>query len=700
MEGTEIHAAEIRPLNDCINTCEVQELRSIGPYYTPTNKTVWTRIDRAFINALWYDLFDFSQVIYMANSLSDHIALVIDSPKCPKPPSTFHFCDMWIRDASFLPLVASHVPEANLQNEPFLCLYWYLHNTRKGLQLLNKNHYADLRSQLRKARTDLENVQSLFLADPMNKQLAQMEATQRSHYTLILSSVIDILRQQCKADWLAYGDECTRYFFAKAKQRKTVSYFFELQDDQGNFQQGFPAVASILQHYYKSQLGEQLPHSGKIDPHVISMGNVLSIEQQFGLCAPFSDNDIKNAIFSIPNTKSPGPNGFSSGFFKSTWHITGGLVINAVRHFLTTSKMPSFLGETKLILLPKANQTKSQMAFGGCSPSLQQQCLSLIGFQKGSLPLKYLGIPITASRLTKLECMALVEKITGKIRLWATKSISFASRARLLNSVVFGMFSYWASIFILPQEVIDLLNKICRNYLWGGTAEYHKSPYISWSQTCTPKKYGGISLKNLGAWNKACIAKTAIALKEDILWVMWVHGRYIKQQDWVGYQAPTDSCWYWKKLVATKDLFIEGITDRTSWQWQGNSKYTIKLGYHWLLGEKEYKQWSKSEAEWPSSWGKPLTRLVLYVEQRMKTLTICSLAAAGQLNSDRSSRHVTTGIDSMLQQLQKLDGPRRDKQITYAVITVAFYQIWRARNEKIFSSHHRTVQDVFKHLKD
>ena len=69
----------------------------------------------------------------------------------------------------------------------------------------------------------------------------------------------------------------------------------------------------------------------------------------------------------------------------------------------------------------KVNQTKSQMAFGGCSPSLQQQCLDLTGFQEGSLPLQYLGIPITASRLTKLECMTLVEKITSIIRLWSTK---------------------------------------------------------------------------------------------------------------------------------------------------------------------------------------------------------------------------------------------------------------------------------------
>ena len=81
----------------------------------------------------------------------------------------------------------------------------------------------------------------------------------------------------------------------------------------------------------------------------------------------------------------------------------------------------------------KVNETKSQMAFGGCSPSLQQQCLDLTSFQKGSLPLKYLGIPITASRLNKLECMTLVEKITSKIRLWSTKVSSLLGELNYLT---------------------------------------------------------------------------------------------------------------------------------------------------------------------------------------------------------------------------------------------------------------------------
>jgi len=34
IRGTNIQAAEIKPFEEYINTCEVQELRSTGPYFT------------------------------------------------------------------------------------------------------------------------------------------------------------------------------------------------------------------------------------------------------------------------------------------------------------------------------------------------------------------------------------------------------------------------------------------------------------------------------------------------------------------------------------------------------------------------------------------------------------------------------------------------------------------------------------------
>ena len=58
----------------------------------------------------------------------------------------------------------------------------------------------------------------------------------------------------------------------------------------------------------------------------------------------------------------------------------------------------------------KVNLTKSHIVFGGDCHQIYQDCLSITGFNKGQLPLKYLGMPITSSRLRKTECRTLVEK--------------------------------------------------------------------------------------------------------------------------------------------------------------------------------------------------------------------------------------------------------------------------------------------------
>ena len=147
----------------------------------------------------------------------------------------------------------------------------------------------------------------------------------------------------------------------------------------------------------------------------------------------------------------------------------------------------------------EANLHKSQIFIGGCSPTLHNHCLLASGFQEGALPMKYLGVPITASRLTKLECSTLVEKITARVHIWATRNLSFAGRAMLINGVIFGMFNYWASMFLLPQNVLEKITTICRNYLWGGTDDYSRAPHISWPTTCKGKKFGGIGTKDFAA---------------------------------------------------------------------------------------------------------------------------------------------------------------------------------------------------------
>ncbi|KAJ8419934.1 hypothetical protein Cgig2_011573 [Carnegiea gigantea] len=114
---------------------------------------------------------------------------------------------------------------------------------------------------------------------------------------------------------------------------------------------------------------------------------------------------------------SLGHDGSNSGFYKASWDLIGSLVCSAIQEAKPTSLkifMKAFKEFTSYSCL-KANLAKSQIVFGGNCTQLQQDCLEITGFSEGHIPFRYLGMPITASKLSKLECRTLVEQISGKI---------------------------------------------------------------------------------------------------------------------------------------------------------------------------------------------------------------------------------------------------------------------------------------------
>ncbi|CAN0918507.1 LINE-1 retrotransposable element ORF2 protein [Linum grandiflorum] len=55
----------------------------------------------------------------------------------------------------------------------------------------------------------------------------------------------------------------------------------------------------------------------------------------------------------MPDDKSPGPNGYSAYFFKRFWTIVGDDVIDAVRSFFFSGKLPRWVNSVALALIPK-----------------------------------------------------------------------------------------------------------------------------------------------------------------------------------------------------------------------------------------------------------------------------------------------------------------------------------------------------------
>ena len=66
-----------------------------------------------------------------------------------------------------------------------------------------------------------------------------------------------------------------------------------------------------------------------------------------------SDEEINNAMFQINDNKAPGPDGYSSSFYKKAWGVIGADVCKAVKEFFVNGKMLSELNSTLITLVPK-----------------------------------------------------------------------------------------------------------------------------------------------------------------------------------------------------------------------------------------------------------------------------------------------------------------------------------------------------------
>ena len=103
--GVEVAEGETKDFATCITQNGMQEFQYEGAFLTWTNKTIWSRIDRAFHNDFWYECIAYTRVHYKPQGLPDHTPITLSFPHYPKPKSLFQFCEMWTKDKGFKDIV-------------------------------------------------------------------------------------------------------------------------------------------------------------------------------------------------------------------------------------------------------------------------------------------------------------------------------------------------------------------------------------------------------------------------------------------------------------------------------------------------------------------------------------------------------------------------------------------------------------------
>lgn len=933
--GSPVQFSELADFKRCMEDCDLTELVSTGAKFTWSNNQhgedrVYSKLDRCLINDSWLDLLPNSFVHYPTVLCSDHSPGIISlDQNVSKGKKSFLFFDMWCKHDNF----KNEVQEAWNQSHsgtPMYIVVQKLKETKKRLKKFNFQHFSNIEERAQTAKNLLQEAKMKLQAAPTDQTLIQREIELAGQYKNLKEAYDSYIFQRAKVQWLKEGDTNSKFFHRSIKLRRFQQRVLEIRDKNGILQNTPEAINKAFEEFYKDLLGSSSTNRINIKQDVVNLGQVLTDAQAHALTLDFTDKEIKDALFSIPGAKAPGPDGFNSTFFKETWPITGDEVCSAVKDFFTHGKLLKQINCTKLTLIPKvhppqyvsefrpiaccntiykvitklictrlkdvlpsiiapnqagfihgrqifhnvsivqdlvgsynrkstppccmlkvdirkaydsvewgflhemmmalnfpkkfvdwvmacvttasyslcvngasygffqgerglrqgdpmspllfvicmeylsrllmyaglqknylfhyrckklalnhlvfaddliifskgdydsilwnlrslatfaassglcANAGKSAIYSCNMDRSILDRIIQETGYSEDTLPFSYLGVKISAKKLNKDDCQFLIDRIVARIRSWGSRTLSYAGRCQLVNSVLLNLHSYWASIFVLPKKVLDGVISICRSFLWDGKSVSNKSPLVAWDFLCRPKKQGGLGFKESHTWNAALLGKYiwSVANKEENLWVKWIDHVYLKGKDWKHYAPTTTASWYWRQLTHIKDRFRSGYSG-DKWAF-GKNGYSAASGYNWLRGELHEVEWAKwvwnrlnipkhsflnwlimwkrlntrdrlrkiglhEEAECPLCGKSPETADHLFVQ--------CDYVQACRLELSHSLRitPVVHDLQSLCDWLQKPVAGRFRNQVIQSAFVALHYNVWMQRNSAVWN---------------
>lgn len=105
----------------------------------------------------------------------------------------------------------------------------------------------------------------------------------------------------------------------------------------------------------------------------------------------------------------------------------------------------------------QVNQLKSSIFFGGVKEEDKAFLLEALGFREGSLPVRYLGLPLIPSKLIMAYCAPVIEKVE-----LITIDVEYS--------------------YLLPKSVQMRIDSLCGKFLWSGSTEKESMTLVSWQR--------------------------------------------------------------------------------------------------------------------------------------------------------------------------------------------------------------------------
>jgi hypothetical protein len=181
-------------------------------------------------------------------------------------------------------------------------------------------------------------------------------------------------RQRAKIRDCVLGDENSTFFHQSASHRLRRNQIKSL-DLGGISVSAHTEKAAVLKDYFKSIIGCPSTSNFSFDANDLLTSSSISSQQAADLIKPFSLDEIRQALFSMNDYASPGPDGFGPAFFKRNWDLVKNDLARLLADFHSLDADLRRTNQSFIVLIPKKEGASHPDHFRPVS--LQNCCLNI-----------------------------------------------------------------------------------------------------------------------------------------------------------------------------------------------------------------------------------------------------------------------------------------------------------------------------------
>ncbi|GKV23016.1 hypothetical protein SLEP1_g32806 [Rubroshorea leprosula] len=322
---------EMEEFDSFIQDAGLVDLPLTGRKYTwyNSNGLYMSRLDRFLFSEDWLMKWGDIRQWGLKRTVSDHCPILIKEEKVDWGPKPFKFFDAWLDQPGCMEMIRKVWNSAEIKGWKGYRLKEKLKKTKKALKEWSGNSMPEVDKKINEAEMEIAALDS----KGENNHLSTMEVDRRRRCFLQLWENLKIKesmwQQKSRKMWLKEGDANTKFFHRCVKSRWRKNEINSVQI-KGKRCVGVAEIREQVAQYFEEMFAEEKWQRPKLDGINFKQ---ISLADNVLLTSPFSEEEIKSAVWDCDSTKSPGPDGFNFKFIKTMWEDIKSDVVGFIQEF-------------------------------------------------------------------------------------------------------------------------------------------------------------------------------------------------------------------------------------------------------------------------------------------------------------------------------------------------------------------------------